>query len=104
MFGLFSKKPNRPLFRFSEPENTACFSCDHVVSGQKPILYVSHDAEGDWQFLCGGDDHTEANAKVISLKEVTMIDPSVNDLYEMPQGVAAGREQVGAKWVPFRTA
>ncbi len=102
MFNLFKKKSN-PSFKFTEPENTACFTCDHVLSGQKPILYASHDSEdGSWQFMCGQSDHAEANAKIISLKQVTEIDESVNDLFEMPPGVGAERETVTSEWIPFR--
>jgi hypothetical protein len=88
-------------YRFNEPKNTACFTCDHVLSG-KPILYVSHDQEGDWQFLCGQNNHTEANAKIISLKEASELDPSINNLFEMPLGVGAERDSIQDKWTPFK--
>jgi hypothetical protein len=102
MFNLFKKKA-QSNFKFSEKESTACFSCDHVVNKERPILYVSHDAEdGSWQFLCGQDDYTEANGKIISLKNATEIDETINDLYEMPLGVSAKRESVNAKWIPFK--
>lgn len=102
MFNFFKKKAN-PRFQFNEAENTACIVCDHVVNKERPILYASHDADdGTWQFLCGQDDHNESNAKVISLKNVTEIDETINDLYEMPLGVGAEREKPGAKWIPFK--
>jgi hypothetical protein len=102
MFNLFKKK-NNPTFKFNEPQNTACFICDHILNGQRPILYASHDSEdGSWQFMCGQRDHTEANAKIISLKQATEIDESINDLYEMPLGVGAERETPTSKWIPFR--
>ena len=102
MFNLFNKKP-KARYAFKEPENTACFVCDHVLNKQRPILYASHDDEdGTWQFLCGQNDHTEANAKLISLKQVTEIDETLNDLYEMPLGVGAERETITSKWQPFR--
>jgi len=106
MFNLFGQKKsdtNKTEYKFKEAENTACFVCDHVLSKQRPILYVTHDKEdGSWQFLCGQDDHTEANAKIISLKNATVIDTTINDLYEMPLGVGAERKSIKDKWVPFR--
>jgi hypothetical protein len=105
MFNLFGQNKNEPKktpYKFKEPENTACFVCDHVLSKERPILYASHDSEGDWQFLCGQDDHTEENAKIISLKQVTELDQTVNDLYEMPVNVGAERKNVKDKWTPFR--
>jgi hypothetical protein len=102
MFNFFKKK-NESAFRFTEPENTACFTCDHVLNKQRPILYAVHDAgDGAWQFMCGQNDHTEANAKLISLKQATEIDDTINDLFEMPLGVGAERESITAKWKPFR--
>lgn len=106
MFNLFGQKKKTEKmidYKFKEPENTACFVCDHVLSKQRPILYVVHDKEdSSWQFLCGQNDHTEANAKIISLKEATEIDETINDLYEMPLGIGAERENEKAKWIPFR--
>lgn len=102
MFNLFKKK-NSSFFKFNEPENTGCFVCDHVLSRQRPILYALHDRDdSSWQFMCGQNDHTEGNAKLISLKQATEIDDSINDLYEMPLGVGAERKTTTSKWVPFR--
>ena len=106
MFNLFGQKKsdtNKTEYKFKEAENTACFVCDHVLSKQRAILYVAHDKEdGSWQFLCGQDDHTDANAKIISLKQATEIDSTINDLYEMPLGVGAERKNTKDKWTPFR--
>lgn len=89
-------------YKFSDDPNKACIVCDHILNKERPILYVAHDNDGDWQFLCGDDDHHEGIAKVISLKQVTEIDESINDLYEMPTNVSAFRQSIGAKWQPFR--
>jgi len=89
-------------FRFKEPESKACFTCDHILKGERPILFVSHDANGDWQFMCGQNDHTDKNAKLISLVQATELDPTVNDLYEMPMDFGADRKSVKDKWEPFR--
>ena len=78
-------------------------TCKHVLDGSASILYVTHDEDdGMWQFLCGADGHTEEDAKIISMKEATEIDESINALHEMPLGVGATRESVGAEWKPFR--
>jgi hypothetical protein len=41
-------------FEFDEARNTMVFVCARVRDGA-PVLWVSHDENGDWQFLCGGD-------------------------------------------------
>jgi hypothetical protein len=102
MFNLF-KKSDKGDFKFKEPGNTACFSCDHVLKKERPILYVSHDEDDEsWQFLCGLDDHTQANIKIVSLKNATELDSTINDLYEMPVGYEAERRTINDKWSPFK--
>lgn len=97
MFGKLFKK--KPVYKFSEPENTACLSCSHVIEEQAPILYVSHDEDdGGWQFLCGVNNHTEEDARMVSLKSIIELDPSINKLNEMPVGICAGRGSVNSEW------
>jgi hypothetical protein len=100
MFNLFKKKEEaKQPFSFSEPENTACFTCDHVINRQRPILLASHEEEdGSWMFMCGKEDHTESNYKIVSLGNIVGIDSSVNSLSEMPLGCGAERETIKDKW------
>ena len=89
-------------YQFAEPESTACFTCKHVVKEGAEILYVTHDVDdGGWQFLCSGN-HTEDDAMILGMGEVVQIDPSVNGLYEMPEGVGANRETRNGEWKPFK--
>lgn len=103
MFNLFKKNNGKTSnYKFQDPENTACFVCDHVLNRQRPILHVIHEEDGYWQFLCGHDGHDESNAKIISLKQATEIDNTINDLYEMPLGVGADRKSTNDKWEPYK--
>lgn len=102
VFGQGNNNSKKSVYKFKEPENTACFVCDHVFRKKRQILYVTHDKDdGSWQFLCGQSDHTDANAKVISLKEATKIDKTINDLYELPLGAGAERKSIQDIWIPF---
>ena len=99
---LFGNK-KKSEYKFKEPKKTACFVCDHVLSKERDILFATHDKDdSSWQFLCGADDHTEANIKIISMEQATDFDSTINDLFEMPEGVGAEREKIGAKWTPFK--
>jgi hypothetical protein len=90
-------------YKFQDPENTACIVCEHVFNKERPILHVTHDSEdGCWQFMCGINDHDESNAKVISLKQATEIDTSINDLHEMPLGIGAERKTSNDIWKPYK--
>lgn len=97
---LFKRKSK---YQFQEPENTACFTCDHVLNGTHPILYVSHDTnDGTWQFLCGTENHNESNARILGIKEITEIDQTLNELSKMPVGTFAQRSEIGGKWKVFK--
>ena len=67
---IAASKPDPSRYQFEQPENTACFSCRHVIKGSAPILHVTHDADdGGWQFLCGGD-HTEDDAMIVGMGDL----------------------------------
>jgi hypothetical protein len=87
-------------FRFADAGNTGVLICERVKDGC-PVLFVSHDADGDWQFLCGGD-HTEGgNDKpmLVCLAEVVDGDVSLNDLADMCPLHSATRIGANASWV-----
>ena len=103
MLHFFKKKKNTE-YRFQETENTACIVCDHVLNGKRPILHVTHDAEdGYWQFLCGQDHHEDTIAKLISLKQATELDSTINELFEMPLGFGAERNSIKDKWKLYKS-
>ena len=35
-------------------------ACNHVVRRKRPVMIVSYDEDGLWQFMCGKVDHTKA--------------------------------------------
>ncbi|MFD0681407.1 MULTISPECIES: hypothetical protein [unclassified Paenibacillus] len=51
-----------------------------------------------WQFLNGGDVNEE-DARILGLKEIIDIDPSLVQLSDLPFGWVAWREAVGKQWV-----
>lgn len=84
---------------FEQPPTTAVFICEHVASGEDPILRVYRDADGDWQFLCHRD-HSEDGSEpvVVPLGDVIARDASVEELAEMHTHHYAEREEAGAPW------
>jgi hypothetical protein len=83
-------------FKFREERNLAVFTTRQVLEGQ-PILRVSHETDGDWQFLC--DTTTKlTDARVVCLEELVKRDPTVNNLFQLPYGWFAWREALDADW------
>lgn len=85
-------------FPFSDEPNTACFTCRHVLEENRPIRYVSHDEDGYWQFLCG-ENHTEEDARVVSLVSVWEMDESVGELAGLDYGESAEAVDPTDGWV-----
>jgi len=92
--------PTAADFRFAEERHTGVFACRHVWMDAKPIVFVSHDEDGDWQFLCG-NDHGEVAANgylLVCLEHIVSRDPSVNELATMCTAHVARRESACAPW------
>ena len=85
-------------FPFADVPNTACFTCRHILDEHKPILYVSHDEDGYWQFLCGGV-HKQEDAKIVSLADILRIDSSMSDFAEMDYGQYAEAPDENSDWI-----
>ena len=91
---LFPKK------KFKESLNTAVFTTIHVMKEGSPIVCVSHELDGDWQFM--GDEFIEDYTKVamvVSLEEVIKADKSVLKVANLPIGYRATRKRKSEKWV-----
>ena len=90
---LFVKKQ----FPFKEPADCAIFTCCHIVNDKKPVLYINHDDDGDWQFLCG-KIHEADEGRIISLNEIFEMDPSVGETSALKCGQTAVRDYKNGKW------
>jgi hypothetical protein len=83
---------------FADPENLAVFTLKRIVRGESPILRVTHDEEdGGWQFLDRGEVAVE-EASLVSLRQMTRIDPSILELADLPLGWVAERIGPGEPW------
>ena len=89
-------------FPFADEPNTACFTCKHVLEEGKSILYVSHDNDGYWQFLCGALGHIEEDARIVSLSEILHRDESVSNLAQLDYGEYAESDDIGGNWIVKR--
>ncbi|MGN7721853.1 DUF4262 domain-containing protein [Chitinophaga sp. 22620] len=83
-------------FKFFEERNTTVFTTERALKGD-PVLYVYHDEDGAWQF------HTtpapaEKDIKIVGLEEITRLDPSLNELFNLPYGAQAWRASKGDDW------
>jgi len=98
VFNKGNKKSPDPEYPFADAKNMATITCRHVMKDDKPILYVSHDADdGMWQFLCG-DTHENEDAMLVSLHEVYLHDTTISSIATMPLGRIAERKDIYSAW------
>jgi hypothetical protein len=69
-----------------------------VFDGGHPILLVSHDEDGDWQFLDGSDDPQVEDGVIVCLSHVLERGPSIADLADLPTGWIAWRSTADEPW------
>jgi hypothetical protein len=95
---LASENPTSSLFdwRFPDPPHTGVYLSNAVHQATEPITYVSHDPDGDWQFL--GDTMTESGGVLVCFHHPIDTDPSLRDLADLPIGWYAQRDKPGELW------
>lgn len=83
---------------FPDPKNTAVFSTESVMSGDRTILYASHDSDdGAWQFH-SGEKVGNSVPKIVALHQIVQLDNSVNALADLPMGWIATRKTPESPW------
>jgi hypothetical protein len=85
-------------WQFEDPPNVAVLTSRKVVHDRRPILFVSHDADdGAWQFHTG-DETPSQDALVVALRSIVKLDPSIEELADLPFGWIASRSSGTAAW------
>ncbi len=83
------------------PPDLGVFTCTHVLEEGRPILHVAHDADGDWQFLCGLN-HADLPAdlgRLVSLARLLDRDPTLLALTgKLYRNWSAWRDSADADW------
>ncbi|TCI84800.1 DUF4262 domain-containing protein [Tenacibaculum sp. M341] len=83
-------------FKYQEERYLGVYTTFHALEG-KPILYVYHNEDGDWQFHTEYEPKIE-DAKLICLEEIVKIDSTLNEIYYLNYGQTAYRNEIGGEW------
>ena len=83
-------------FKFYEDRNLGVFTTQETLDG-KPILWVYHNDDGDWQFHSEENPNLD-NAKLVSLENIVKLDPTLNEIYYLNFGQSATRETSKSEW------
>lgn len=85
--------------KFNEPLNTSVFTTVHVMKENSVITLISHELDGDWQFMGGEpiDDYTKV-AMIVELGEIIKKDKSILKIADLPRGYQATRLNKKDDW------
>src|SRR5581483_8559406 len=85
-------------WQFADPPNVAVFTSKNIINQTEWIQYVSHDEDdGAWQFHSAGGA-SDKDISIVSLEEITEMDPSVILLSDLPAGWFASRTTKEGAW------
>ena len=83
---------------FPDP-HLGVFCCGHVFRGERPVRLVMR-SDGDWQFLCGGDDHMDPERPHhVHVGALVAQDLSLGTIADLPIEWEAERENPGSPWI-----
>jgi hypothetical protein len=75
------------------------FACKRVWEQGEPVLRVCHELDGDWQFLCGGVEHTSSDeAVLIHPRHMFELHSSLRDVADLAPGLYAWRASATEPW------
>ena len=84
-------------WRFDQARDVAAATSAAVLAGA-PILLVVHYSDEDWGFFDGAPLDT-SNGRVIGMEEAVSLDPSLNEIADLPAGHVARRATRDAPWI-----
>jgi hypothetical protein len=71
------------------------------LSGERPVLYVCRDDDGDLILSCGADDHEQSPEDwlVVHRHHLLDHDPGPHGVIDLADNSQAEREAPGAPWI-----
>jgi hypothetical protein len=93
---VVSIKPAKPDADAATHEDPVVFVMRDAFNGAV-ITRVFHEADGDWQFLTGADVSPD-DAQLVHLSHVMALDPTLDEVADLPMGMWAHREGAGQVW------
>ena len=83
---------------FKDKKIAKAYLSQAVHTGREPVTYMSHDQDGDWQFL-GPSMSEDLPPVVVCLHHPVDSDSSLKELADLPRGWCAERPAPARPWV-----
>jgi hypothetical protein len=85
-------------WRFDQARNVAAVTSAAVLAGAPIVLVVHYSDDDSWGFFDGAAFET-ANGRVVAMAEAVNLDPSLNEIANLPPGCVARRATPNAPWI-----
>ncbi len=92
------------------PDHLGVITCRCVIERHEPVCFVSH-AGGDWQMYCADANHDFDDAaamkvelRVVHAAHLVALDPTLDDISDLPVDMGAERAGIGGAWTRFENA
>lgn len=84
-------------WKFKDLETTRVFTTKQITQHKEPVLHVTHDVDGDWQFL-PFETPDESDGVLVSLKDIVDMDQTISELWDLPLGWHAWKRSPKDAW------
>lgn len=103
---MTNESPSDSDWPFEDDPDVAVFTSKAVLEERRPIELVFHDLEdGSWQiFSMEGAPADISDARLVSLREILNMEPSLRLLADLPEGWKAWRKAPSDLWVRKKIA
>ena len=85
---------------FDDEKDKTVFTTRQVIDEGLPIHLISHETDGDWQFLCGTTDNPD-DCVVIHLSHMVDAYPLLSEFADLPMGWQAELDDESGEWFRF---
>ena len=82
---------------FDDDVDRVTFTTKFVANESYPIVIVTHDEDGDWQFLCGTTNEND-DMVVACFGFIYERHPLIKEFADLPKGWLAWREDENKPW------
>lgn len=87
-----------PNWKFDQEKNVGAITTKQVFNDGLPILLAIHYGDDcSWAFLCDTTDD-EDDSQLVTMEEIVAMDPSLEEIADLPPGWIAFRDHLGDKW------
>ena len=83
---------------FSDSPETTVLTLQPILEAGRTIVFVEHDERGKWRFFDARQLFDGAEMRLVPLKCLVELDPSVSELANLPIGWRAWREAEDGPW------